>query len=1581
MTEGHYSDWLFMQGIYKNMLKRLSLLAVLLAGLLGANAAYAFDIDIADATTPDEAAVDQTIAVFISSPQSSSVTVDYALTGGTATAGDDFTASTGQITFNASETVKHIPVPILADTLDEDDETVIITLSNPTSGTLVDTQAVLTITDDDNPPQLSILDNSTSESAGSFTLAATLDTPSSKQVSVGWRAIGNTATDGADFTASSGTLTFAPNSVSENITISLIGDSLDEDDETVTISLYNAVNASIDNDTAILTLSDDDNPPSISIADLTTTDENTANIILSLSAPSAKSVVVAASTNPVTASDPADYTATSTNITFNPGSTQETLSIALVNDSLDEVDETFEVALSSPVNASISDNLSEVTITDDDAPPSVAVSDASAVDDNTTLAANVTLSAASALQIEVDYATADGTAIAGQDYTTTSGTLTFAPGQTSLSVAIPILGDVIDEEDETFTLNLSSPDNASISTAQATMTITDNDGAPTISISDNSTADESAGSTTLSVSLSTASERSITVAYATSDSTASAGSDYTSTSGTLTFAPSVTTQTISVPILADSKDEDNETISVNLSNPSNASINDGLGVLTITDDDNPPTITIDDLTTPNEASVNQTISVRLSAESQLPVSVAYATANGDAIAGSDYSTASGTVNFTPGTTVQTIIVAIMDDAIDETNETFTIALSSPVNASLSDNSSTITITDDEGLPSLSVASASVVDDNTTLAANVTLSAASALQIEVDYATADGTAIAGQDYTTTSGTLTFAPGQTSLSVAIPILGDVIDEEDETFTLNLSSPDNASISTAQATMTITDNDGAPTISISDNSTADESAAIANLTVSLSAASEKTVTVSYTTSDGTASAGSDYTASANSLTFAAGSTSQTIPIAVLADNADENDETIIVTLSNPAEATISDDTGVLTITDDDNQPSISIADATTANEVAVSQNVTLTLSAASELPVTVDWTTQNGSAVAGDDYSADNGSVSFAAGSTSQTVSIHIMSDDIDETDETFTIALSNPVNANLSDNSSTVTITDDDTLAITISDNSTTEDNTTIQTIVSLSNPSSSVITVDYATQDTSAAAGADYTAASNTLSFAPGVTSQSVSVIILDDSAQEGTETLAINLSNATGGATITDAQGVVTILDDDGSADLTIADVSASEASGSAIATVSLSYAMPIAVTVDYQTADNSALAGADYTADNGTLTFAAGITSQTITLALLSDSTYEGDENFTLNLSNAVNASLTDNQAVITISEDDTPLTTDETEEIRQNIVFGKNSIARAETQFMNRVLARNRNMMFAGTPQNTQPKLSFQNLALDWDEHRGNLDAIFSLDDLSSDGSRNISWENAISHSKNGSGVKNTTVSSALNFSHRLSDNMMFGYILGFGYSDTAMSGSMTGSNKSRSASIGLYSSYKIQESLILDLMAAQTYENNTLNSTIGSKTIDGDFDRTSTVFSSSLQGVFKFATAEIRPTFTYSAGKSVFTNAYFDITQAGLTSSQQIDFGTDEYYALSFEPELKLLIGSPAQLIRPSGFNMLKLRPKYFCEKYDSDSEDRCGRGMGLTLANHHPSYHYNQDLSFDYEKIANTKSYSLRYKRTY
>ncbi len=211
-------------------------------------------------------------------------------------------------------------------------------------------------------------------------------------------------------------------------------------------------------------------------------------------------------------------------------------------------------------------------------------------------------------------------------------------------------------------------------------------------------------------------------------------------------------------------------------------------------------------------------------------------------------------------------------------------------------------------------------------------------------------------------------------------------------------------------------------------------------------------------------------------------------------------------------------MTITDDDNQPGITISDFTTPNEVAVSQNISLSLSAASQLPVTVDWATQDITASASNDYTAGNGTVTFPAGSTSQTIAVQILDDTIDETNETFAINLSNASNAVISDNSSEVTITDDDTLSVTIADVTIPDESAVARTFtVTLSNPSASVITVDYATQDNSTTASSDYTPANGTLTFNAGVTSQTFTVSILDDSIQEGTEVFVVNLSNATGG--------------------------------------------------------------------------------------------------------------------------------------------------------------------------------------------------------------------------------------------------------------------------------------------------------------------------------------------------------------------------------------------------------------------------------------------------------------------------------
>ena len=271
---------------------------------------------------------------------------------------------------------------------------------------------------------------------------------------------------------------------------------------------------------------------------------------------------------------------------------------------------------------------------------------------------------------------------------------------TTQTISIPILADTIDEENETFTVTLSSPTNATVSASAgtATMTITDDDAAPTISINDVSTADEAAGSTNLVATLSTASARTITVDYATSDGTATASADYTAGTGTITFAPNVTTQNIPIAVLADTVDEVDETVTVTLSNPSNVTINDGIGELTITDDDGAPSLSIADLTTPDETAVSRAMTVTLSSASSKTVTVDFATADGTATAANDYISASGTLTFNPGITSQTVSVTIVQDTIDEAHETFDVVLSNATNASISDATGVMTVTDDETTP-------------------------------------------------------------------------------------------------------------------------------------------------------------------------------------------------------------------------------------------------------------------------------------------------------------------------------------------------------------------------------------------------------------------------------------------------------------------------------------------------------------------------------------------------------------------------------------------------------------------------------------------------------------------------------------------------------------------------------------------------------------------------------------------------------------------------------------------------------------------------------------------------------------------
>jgi len=204
-----------------------------------------------------------------------------------------------------------------------------------------------------------------------------------------------------------------------------------------------------------------------------------------------------------------------------------------------------------------------------------------------------------------------------------------------------------------------------------------------------------------------------------------------------------------------------------------------------------------------------TFAVSLSAATGQAVSVGYATADGTAVAGQDYLASSGTLTFPAGVTTRTVAVPVIGDLMDEANETFSLALSSPVNGTIADGVGAGTIVDNDPQPTVSVADCAVVEGDTgtvPCSFTVSLSAPSSFTATVSYATANGTATSPVDYTPAGGALTFPPGTTSQPVAVPVLGDVLVEPDENFFLNLSGPTNATLGDAQGTGTIGDDDAA-------------------------------------------------------------------------------------------------------------------------------------------------------------------------------------------------------------------------------------------------------------------------------------------------------------------------------------------------------------------------------------------------------------------------------------------------------------------------------------------------------------------------------------------------------------------------------------------------------------------------------------------------------------------------------------------------------------------------------------------------------------------------------------------------------
>ncbi len=1237
---------------------------------------------------------------------------------GEAVAGSDFTAQTDtDITIPAGQTIVNIPVTILGDLIAEPTEdfegTISITSTNGQPITLAPADATATATINDNDAYtLTIAGFTITETEGAQTqnMVVTMSGAAQSDVELLFSTGNNSAESGSDYTVQSGAgYTITAGSTSVNIPIEVLGDAISEPEEdftgTITIDNDNGQQITIATGTASNTIEDNDQV-SIAINDVSVAESllATAEFTVTLTGAIQDALTFTYATADVEAIVGEDYTTSTNTINFAAGSgsgSTLTISVPVSDDSRAEPTETFELALSNIVFSGAIDNgsndlLGIGTITDDDA-ASVSINDVTVDESAGTATFLVRLSGDIQDALTVDYATADDDALSAsnQDYSATTGTVTFAAGsvnETQLPIVVNITNDNIAEPTESFEMNLSNlvfSGVGNISDNQGIGTITDND-AYTLTLA-GFTVTETDGTQTQNfrVTMSGAAQEDVVLLFSTADNGAEDGTDYTGQAGTVVTIPAGQT-VVDIPVgvlgdvIAEATEDFTGTITIDNDNGQQITIATGTATATINDND-AVSISIADVTV-NESAGTATFVVTMTGTAQDVFTFDYITNDVDALSttGQDY-TGIGTTQLSFGgvnPSTQNIVVTITSDLVAEPTETFEVNLSNLAAAgqdvTITDDQAIGTITDDD---EVSLAIDNVTEsEGDALVFTVTLTGNIQDALSVDVATnGTGSATPVSDYTSTTQTLTFVAGSTdgaTQTFTVNSTEDAISEPDETFAvllsnINFSGAIDGGSNDLEGLGTIEDDD-AYTLTLGGFTiTESEGIQTGNFTVTMSGAAQEDVELHFSTNAllGEAVAGSDFTAQTDTdITIPAGQTIVNIPVTILGDLIAEPTEdfegTISITSTNGQPITLApaDATATATINDNDAY-TLTIAGFTiTETEGAQTQNMVVTMSGAAQSDVELLFSTGNNSAESGSDYTVQSGAgYTITAGSTSVNIPIEVLGDAISEPEEDFTGTITidndNGQQITIATGTASNTIEDNDQVSIAINDVSVAESLlATAEFTVTLTGAIQDALTFTYATADVEAIVGEDYTTSTNTINFAAGSGSGStltISVPVSDDSRAEPTETFELALSNIVFSGAIdngsNDLLGIGTITDDD-AASVSINDVTVDESAGTATFLVRLSGDIQDALTVDYATADDDALSASnqDYSATTGTVTFAAGSVNETqlpIVVNITNDNIAEPTESFEMNLSNLVFSgvgNISDNQGIGTITDND---------------------------------------------------------------------------------------------------------------------------------------------------------------------------------------------------------------------------------------------------------------------------------------------------------------------------------------------------
>ena len=1131
------------------------------------------------AFTTQERAFNYNVAVALSERAKTNTRLSYTV-GGTATPGSDYEALSSSVRVLARAARVYIPITLLDDSLPEREETIVLTLidgggfvaDNPKTFTLTIAASEVPLVDFVTGSGRVSVD----EDAGTRNVNVRLSESSSQPITVNYEVSGSgryPATFGSDHMAQSGTVTIPAGATTASIPVTIVDDGDQEGDETFRLKLvggdgYGVSDAANAHTELEVTIRDNEQVPVVSFPPSPSTsldeDAGTHNLPLTLSTAPNRNITLAYAVESPRGATPAtpgsDYGRLSGELTISQGATTANIPVTIIDDTeWDGRDvETISLVLRDGEGYRVgSPSRHRIVIRDDERQTgaSFALASQNVVEGSGTRNVTVNLDPAARSDLTLNY-TVGGSATAGSDYTALPSTVPVLAGATTATIPVTALEDSVAEAPETVILTLAPGTGYGVRSTDAAHRLTIHDATTVTFRRQNAHVKEDAGRYNVTVRLSPAPTYSFTLYY-TVGGTATADSDYAALPGSVAVSRGANRVTIPVTIIDDSDREDGETVVLTLTDDADYAVGGGNShTLTIGASDQPPVPTVEfaydtdyDHSEVNEDGGTHDVNLRLSHAYPDDITVNYNVLDGvggypSATSDSDFQPLSGEVTVPAGATTATITVTIVDDNDPEGNygfkgESFRLRLAGGAGYKLKPPGRgvefhQVIIHDNDELPvvTFSPRSTQVGEGAGTYNVKLNLSPAPDKNITVRYRVNVAldwafvpTATSGADFQPFSGTVEVPASATTATIPVTIIDDGAYEGHEQFLLQLSrgvgyeekrSEDRSFPIDDRHGVLIIDNDPQIDVSFASASqTVVEGAGTRDVTVNLNPAPTADITLGYSVG-GTATADSDYTALAGSVTVPAGAVTATIPVAVLDDSDPEGEETVVLTLTRTeGHRKVSPSTHTLTIAPSDGPPVMTMASFATASQSVGGEtgthDVTVNLNPAPQSNITLHYTV-GGSATPGSDYTALQGTLAVSAGAVMATIPVTLLADNVQENRETVVLTLAPGTGYDLAGpGRHTLTFGTVPKVFFRFPAAVASESVGTYRVPVHLSSPPPTSITISYSAGGGTATAGDDYEPLSNTLTVPAGAAKAYIPVTIIDDSVEDSGESVHLRL--------------------------------------------------------------------------------------------------------------------------------------------------------------------------------------------------------------------------------------------------------------------------------------------------------------------------------------------------------------------------------------------------------------------------------------------------------------------------------------